>query len=353
MTEKKLEGVPQGDLEEMQEPLATTDAAAGADVEALRAERDQLRAQVDEHEAASKARQHRGRAWAVGLLILLGCILLAAANVTFWLRDTVLSTDGWVAALGPLSRNETVANTLSLYVVGEVFNAVDVASLAEEALPEELKLLSGALAGLLQDVAQDAVTAVILSDQFNAVWVTVNRAAHATVMEVLRGDGSLVYLRDGQLTVDLSDVLDYLQGSFDLQALGLFPEEDWGKFVLLESQQVAALQQALALINTVGLLLPLLALGSLVVAWLISLWRHRTLMWIGIGVAITMALSLVAFALAQPAVLVLIADPFVRLLAGEIWDVVTRGLIIQTILLLVIGLAIAVGATLVDRRQRA
>jgi hypothetical protein len=45
-------------------------------------------------------------------------------------------------------------------------------------------------------------------------------------------------------------------------------------------------------------------------------------------------------------VLASILDPFVRLLAGEIWDVVVRGLYIQTILVLVIGLILIAGAAL-------
>jgi hypothetical protein len=76
-------------------------------------------------------------------------------------------------------------------------------------------------------------------------------------------------------------------------------------------------------------------------------------MWIGIGVAITMTLSLLAFALAQPALLVSIADPFVRLLAGEIWDVVVRGLYIQTIVVLVVGLLFVAGAALAGPSPRA
>jgi hypothetical protein len=164
-------------------------------------------------------------------------------------------------------------------------------------------------------------------------------------MGVLRGSGDLLYLREGQLTVDLSDALGFVTDTFNLGDLA--PLQDiQTRFVILESRQVAVVQQILGLIDGVGLVLPLLALVSLFLAWLISLWRRRTVMWIGIGVGITMVLSLVAFALTQPAVLVSIADPFVRLLAGEIWNVVVRGLYVQTILVLVIGLLLIAGAAL-------
>ena len=272
--------------------------------------------------------------------------------MTFWLRGTVLSTNGWVAAVGPLTQNETVANAVSIYVVEGLFDLVDVEQAIGEALPAEYSFLSGGLARVVQDLAQETATSLVQSDQFNAVWVGVNRTAHRAIMGVLRGNGDLLYLKEGQLTVDLSDAFDFVTSSFDLGDLELFQDAQT-RFVLLESQQVATVQQALALIDGVGLLFPLLALGSLFLAWLISLWRRRTLMWIGIGVVITMALSLLAFALAQPAVLVSIADPFVRLLAGEIWDVVVRGLYIQTILILVVGLLLVAGAALAGPSPRA
>ena len=40
------------------------------------------------------------------------------------------------------------------------------------------------------------------------------------------------------------------------------------------------------------------------------------------------------------------ADPMARLIGREIWDVVTAGLVTQTIVLMVVGILIAVGAWL-------
>ncbi len=328
--------------------------AEPVDVEALHAQVADLQRQVAEGEAKQKAPKHTGRRWVVGLLILLGCVLLAGGNAALWVRDVVLDTDTWVSTVAPLPRSEVVAGTLSVYVVGEIFHAVDVEGAAQEALPEEFAVLSGPLVGVLRDLAGDSVTKLIQSDQFNAVWVTANRAAHAVAMEALRGDRSLLYLEDGALTFDLSDVFASIENTLGLQNLGLFTgEEAPGKIVLFTSQQVALVQQVLAAIDTVGTLLPLLALVTFVVAWLLSLWRRRTLMWIGIGVVITAALSLVVIAIAQPAVLAGILDPLIRALADEIWDVVLNGLIWQTVLLGILGLLVALGAWVAGPSEQA
>jgi hypothetical protein len=352
MPEEQFESDPSGELE-------TTETAAEAggpeptqDVEAMQSELLHLRRQVDEHQVAARARQHRGRGWAVGLLIVLGLLLLAVGNVTFWVRGTVLNTNRWVRAVGPLTRNEVVANAVSIYVVDGLFDLLDVDQILQDALPSEYQFLSGGLARALRTLAQDTGTSLVQSEQLNTVWIELNRTTHRAVMGVLRGDGDLLYLREGKLTVDFTDAFDYVIDSFNLGELERL-QEIQTRFVLLESRQVAVVQQTLALIDGVGLVLPLLAIGSLFLAWLISLWRRRTVTWIGIGMVIAMVLSLVAFALTRPAVLASVPDPFVRLLAGEIWDVVVRGLYAQTIMILVIGLLLVAGAALAGPSPRA
>jgi hypothetical protein len=241
---------------------------------------------------------------------------------------------------------------VGIYVVDSLFDLVDVEGAVEEALPPDYQFLSGSLARVVRDLAQDAGTSLVQSDPFNGVWTELNRTAHRAVMGVLRGNGDLLYLREGKLTVDFTDAFDYVIDSFNLGELDRL-QEIQTRFVLLESQQVAVVQQTLAFVDGVGLVLPLLALGSLFLAWLISLWRRRTVTWIGVGVAITMILSLVGFALARPVTLASVPDPFVRLLAGEIWRVIVRGLYVQTILVLVIGLIFVAGAALAGPSPRA
>jgi hypothetical protein len=353
MPEVRPERESEGDLADVLDtPAMASEHGSPRNVESMQAELDQLRRQVDEHEVAARARQHRGRGWAVGSLIVLGLILLAVGNLTFWLRGTVLSTNRWVAAVGPLTQNETVANAVSTYVVEGLFDLVQVEQATEDLLPSDYGFLSGPLVLVLEDLAQEAATSLVQSDGFNTVWVGLNRTAHRAVMAVLRGNGDLLYLRSGQLTVDLGDAFKFVADAFNLGDVERLQNVET-RFVLLESQQVALVQQALALIDGAGLWIPLLSLVSLLCAWLISLWRRRTVTWIGIGVTIAMLLSLAAIALARPAVLVSISDPFVRLLAGEIWGVVVRGLYIQTILVLVVGLLLIAGAALAGPSPRA
>lgn len=315
-------------------------AATNAEVEQLRAEVVDLRRQ------ASARTGHRARRWAVALLIVLGCILAVVANPAVWVRNVLLDTDDWVATVEPLTRNEVVTNVLSSYVVDSLFELVDAQQEIRQALPEQIGFLSGPLTRVAQDLAIDAVSEIVRSDAFNSAWVTVNRIGHQAVVAVLRFEGDLLALQDGQLVVDLSDVFDTVQGALGLEAVDLFGGDDWGRFVLFGSRQLAVLQQVVAVLDSLRLWLPLLTLAIFGLAVLISLWRRRTLLWIGIGLAVAMVVTLIFLAVAQRLVLASIPDVIVRSVTDEIWDIVLRGLFIQTIWVLIIGVLVAAGAVL-------
>jgi len=69
---------------------------------------------------------HTGRRIAIGVLIVLGCFLLAVANLAFWVRFTALNTNGWVAAVGPLSKNPVIVDAVSGIAVEELSAAIDL-----------------------------------------------------------------------------------------------------------------------------------------------------------------------------------------------------------------------------------
>jgi hypothetical protein len=342
------------DEREILDPIEDQEGAQPeADIEAMQAELNDLRRQVAEVEEIKKGQTHRWRRIAVAVLILLGSLVIIGANLAFWMRGTILNTDRWVNTVGPLTQNEVIVDTLTGYVVIEVFEAVDVQGVAEEILPERVAFLSVPLTVALQDAVRDAVSTAIQSDEVNAAWVAANRTVHKFVVGVLRGEGDVVYVRGGQLTLDLSDLFGSIISRVGLDRLERFEGEDIGKFVLLESRQVAAVQSALALLDGMSWLLLIAALILYFVAWLVSLWRNNTILWIGVGVASAMALVLIVLAIAKPMVLAYIVDPVIRAFAGEIWSLILRGLIVQTILVGIVGLLIALGAWLAGPNSRA
>jgi hypothetical protein len=68
------------------------------------------------------------------------------------------------------------------------------------------------------------------------------------------------------------------------------------------------------------------------------------LLWIGVGIIITMIISLIAYEVSESWFLVSISDPLLRLIGGGIWNAVINGLITQTIVLIVLGVLLVIGA---------
>ncbi len=287
---------------------------------------------------------HTGRKIAVGLLIVLGLILLTVGSPAFWARFTLLNTSGWVAAVGPLSKDPTVSGILSQYVVSELFAEVDVEGELAEALPPKLQAFSAPLAFGVEQFADNTVEKMIQSDGFNTVWVGVNRAGHTAIISVLKGEGDKLYMQDGQLTLDLSDAYNFIEDNLGSLDLDIAPATNGGKLVLMESQRVAYLQEIVSTINTFGLLIPLLGILALVAAWFVSLWRRETLIWIGITLALTMLVSIIFFSFIRSNILVNVTEPMLRDLGRQIIYVVTHGLFAQTVFLMIVGVLLAIGA---------
>jgi hypothetical protein len=178
----------------------------------------------------------------------------------------------------------------------------------------------------------------------NTVWVGVNRVGHTAVMKVLKGEGDRLYFQDGNLTLDFNDIYNYVEDRFGVSDLNLVPQAEEGRLVIMSSNQVAVLQEVVSYLNAIGLLLPLLTILVFVVAVWVSLWRRQTTMWIGIAMVITMFISLIFFSGARSYVLTSVQEPYLRELGRAIVNVLTHGLMVQTIFLLIVGVLLIVGA---------
>ena len=351
MDDEKQELDPGQDQQEFEEQGANT-----ADADRLQAEVDELRRYKEETEARKTGRR-RWRRLAVALLIVLGCVITAGASVTVWLKSVALNTDTFVATVGPLSSNQAVALAIGDFAVDALFGEINAEQVVADALPEEAGFLAAPLVGAIENFSRDVAAEVISSDVFSAIWTTAIRLAHETALSLLRDEGGLFYISKGEVTIDLSDLLGTVQDRLASTGLAFLEDlpisEDSGKIVVYQAAQLAQIQQALTILDRAGIILPLLALVAFGVALWVSLWRRRTLLYIGAGLSVTMALSLAILARVRSQVVAEVSSELYRTVVEAVWEIVLGSLIGQTILLLVIGLAIAAGAFLAGPDRRA
>ena len=291
---------------------------------------------------STEQNKHTGRRIAVALLIILGCLSLAFANVATWARDTVLNTDAWVAAVGPLSKNPAVAATISDAIVTGISDELGVTPPEGPGLLVQLGILEKPLVEMIQEAASEAIAEVIVSDEFNEIWVTANEVIHSALVSVLTGDNPFLYAEEGIVYLDLNQLLNEILELIGLGALALFDVGgDVARFPLIESETLAEIQRALRILDNLALLSVLVMFLSFVGAWALSKWRKNTVISIGISSSVTMILFLIVYNVAEALLLSSIIDPLLYDLMSEVVGVLTSGLVTQSVLLLVLGLVIA------------
>jgi hypothetical protein len=138
---------------------------------------------------AAPARSGRARSVAVGLALFLTCLSLVLATTTWWLHETVLDTDHFVALTADLASDPAVQAALVEATVTQIDEAVDLGPIG-----------SYVVAGIAREV--------YASDAFAKVWEGLIRVVHTQVVAVLRNDSNLAKVENGQIVVNLFPVID-------------------------------------------------------------------------------------------------------------------------------------------------
>jgi len=276
------------------------------ELESLQAENEALKGELSK----AKAEKHTGRRIAVALLIILGCIALTLANFSNWARDTLIDTDSFVAAIGPMSQNPVIVDAFSDAIVEGVSEELGITPLERPSVLVRLGILDQPLVEKVQELISEAISTVILSDEFNEIWVRAIEIIHDSLVIVLSGDSPYIYAEEGIVYLDFSELLDEILNLLGLKNISLFePGADVLQFALVESDSLAEVQRVLRMLDRIAFLsfvIMILCFGGAVA---LSMRRRRTIITMGIGIAVVMLISLVLFAMGESYILASIVDP--------------------------------------------
>ncbi|MGI9539442.1 MAG: hypothetical protein ACR2N6_04765, partial [Miltoncostaeaceae bacterium] len=210
-------------------------------------------------------RFRRPRRLAAGALLVLALIVGFAANITTWTQAVLLDTDEWVATVAELPEQPAVAEAIADLIVDELASqTAENRAEAREALPPPAQFLAGPIAAAVSDLVRQEVAALIQSDEFQAIWVRANTAAHRQLRAVLTDDDpdALLVSSDGEVRLDLSEVVVAVRERLGDDADRLLgpPREGQGVVVIASSDQLSTAQSAAGTLDTLGVVLPILAL---------------------------------------------------------------------------------------------
>ena len=303
---------------------------------------------ADEQAQTASARRGRLRTIIAVVLLSLGLVVALAANLTVWTKDTLLDTNEWVATVKPLPADDRVSAALADLIVDELTVATeDLQAQARAALPPEAQFLTEPILAGLQRVLREEAMKLIQSEQFTEIWVRVNRLAQEQLVAILRGENNqFLQTSGGEVRLDFSDAVLAVREQLGADGQQLIADvpEDAGVIVIASSEQLSKAQDAVSLLDALGVVLPLLATAMLLGSIAVAVGRRRFLLAAGVGLAIVAAITLIALDVLRGELLGLINDEVVRSAGEAAFEITTDGLRSQTIGLLILGLLLAVAA---------
>ena len=318
-----------------------------SEVEELQQEIAQLKAELQKR----KAKERKPFPWRnliAWILIVLAFILAIAAPLASWGHDYLLDTNRFVDTVAPLIKDDAVAQAISDRAATLLIEELDIQDRLDSVLPEEITFIAGPITNGVETLAQKAAKTILQSDQFYYVWERILTFAHSTAVEAIRGDGALEVTKQGDIILDIGELLQELKNRLidaGLTFLDKVPvPSDAGVVVLFTADELGIARGGVHLLDTLNWLLPALAILFFAAAVVISSDRRKFLMAAGIGLALAMAIALISLNFGENQLLAQVKVESNLKAAQIVWDGVFTSLIGILWGVFALGVVVAAGA---------
>jgi hypothetical protein len=299
--------------------------------------------------AASATGHPRARRIAVTAMVVAAAVCAFLSVFALWADRQAIESDGWESTARELVDDPVVQEALAGYLTDELYRLVDVGALVEDALPPEFRALAAPAAAAARQAVERGAEEALERPRVQTALTLALARAHDRAVALLRDEGTLLSTGGGEVVLELNEVLGRVVERVGVgeRLEGALPP-DAGRIVLLRSDQLGRSQQALRALESIALLLPVLALGLLAGGlWLAEGRRREALRLAGI--------CLIIAALAVPVTRALIGDivigavdpaPAYEPAAERTYTIATSMLREGAIALLIYGIIILAGALL-------
>ena len=316
-----------------------TEQQGPEDLEAVRAEVDRLKEEVEKLEAKPQKRARLRKVFAVVFIVI---AVLAASAITpgLWARRTVYETKRYIGVVGPLASDPAVQEALARQLTQAVFTATDIQAKVQAAIAErapKLAFAAGPLTSSLQGFVQEQVQTLFASDQFQQFWVNANTLLQQQLVAVLDGKSEALTVQGNQVVFNylplLNQALQQLSGTLSAllnrtitlptitpdtvpsqavasleTALGVSLPDTFGSVTLFQGDELTSVQNAVSIFNKTLILAIVLFILSVALALVLSTNRRRTLLQLITALIVVVVLER-RFAIAQASNVVSMAKP--------------------------------------------
>jgi hypothetical protein len=249
---------------------------------------------------AKTRRGHRPRRISAWVLVVLASILIPISVISVWAINTVTNTDKYVETMAPLATNPVIQQGLATRATDALFSTHIVQNKVTQALPKSAKPLVAPLMAQLKTYVQGYALKVFESPKFAQLWDTLNRHSHTAVINVLTGKQTPAQKKlatAGQIAINVSPALNQVISDLDARGITFFDplrslSTNSVQFTVVSKQQVSKFSGLFNLIVKLKWAIPVIALVLAILSVALAMERRKTLVRLGVGVALMSLLLL-------------------------------------------------------------
>jgi hypothetical protein len=330
--------------------------------------------------ATTQSAPVRTHKWLIRSLLVVATVIAFFACFAVWANRQALNTDRWTETSSKVLANPAVQSALSVYLVNQLYDSVNVQGRLEQELPSAIKGVSGPVAAGLRGLASEAVPKLLATAQVQELWRQANRNAHKQLLTILNGGGKLVSTNNGEVVLNLHELVTQLASTLGLssqvesarekvgslgaagteaarataeQKLGITLPATTGRITILKASQLKTAQDIAKAVKGLAILLPLLGIALYALAiWLAEGRRRRMLRTVGwcffgVGIVLLLARRIAGDEVVGSLVKVQANKP-----AGEaVWAIGTGLLRDIAVAMVLYGLAVVIAAWMAGRTR--
>ena len=260
------------------------------------------------------------RRWSVVAMVVLASVGLLVSVVALWTHTVIFNTDEYVKTIGPIGKDPAVTQSVANAVTDAAISATDLQGRLTSKLPAPVSFLAQPLTSDVQSFLNKKVNEFLQTPTAYNAWLAMNRAVHQQVVDILRNKSNTVIVGSDSVQLNLLPLVaralqlvqQYLPSfitsrvtipqidpaaPYDQQvaqlssALGRTLPAGFGTIKIASGEQLRKAQTVTKIFDATVIVLWVVTALLIVAALVLSPWRLRTLIELGLGTLIAVMLS--------------------------------------------------------------
>jgi hypothetical protein len=223
------------------------------------------------------------RRWVPWVLVVLAAVIGLVSALNIWVKRQALDTNNFTNASVQMLEDPQVRSAISVYLVDQLYQNVDVTTELQQALPPQIKGIAAPIAGALRQLLVRAADTLLSRPRVQELWKQAIRRAHTLFLAVVDGKKKILQNTNGNVVLNLRPIVQQLEEQGGL--VGKLAQQlppDVGQITIMKGTQLKTARQAVKVVRFLSYFLFFLVLAIYALAVYLATSRRRQVL-MGIG----------------------------------------------------------------------